>query len=129
MLDRGEWTEDWQSRPLKELRPAAVQALAALGALAGRLPRGRPKDDFGRRYIATCAHIAEQVLGVTPSYSPLSRFVRILVAIGEHYRLSDDRGLIGSSPSRNVQAALIAWRAGEIEPSVLIARPADIQSR
>jgi hypothetical protein len=92
-------------------------------------PRGRPKDGFGRRYIATCAHIAEEVLSVRPSYGPLSRFVRILVAIGEHYRFSDDRGLIGSSPSRNVQAALIAWRTGEIEPSVLIARPADIKPR
>ena len=129
LLDRGEWTEDWQSRPLKALRPAAVQALGALEAMAGRPPRGRPKDDFGRRYIATCAHIAEEVLSVRPSYGPQSRFVRILVSIGEHYRFSDDRGLIGSSPSRNVQAALIAWRAGEVEPSVLIARSADKKPR
>lgn len=123
MLDRGEWTEDWHSRPLTELRPAAAQALGALEALAGRLPRGRPKDDFGRRYIATCAHIAEQVLSVRPSYGPLSRFVLILEAIRKHY------GLLIGSPSRNVQAALMAWRAGEIEPSVLIARPAGIKPR
>ncbi len=127
LLDRGEWTEDWRSRPLSTLRAAAMRAIEVLPRYAS--PRGRPKDEFGRRYIATCAHIAEEVLSVRPGYGPLSRFVRILVAIGEHYRLSDDRGLIGSSPSRNVQAALIAWWAGEIEPSVLIARPVDIKSR